>query len=131
MYLLYARSSVPFATVAARINLSAHLLRATHRSGTLPNVASIIHSSVLPLSANEPDTEDGTDKPEDSAQEAEGFAGHPTMTNTTMGDAIPVEDAVAAATVMDGVDEKTKCSEPGGREDEVDRPVYEAASEGE
>ena len=48
-----------------------------------------------------------------------------------MGDAAPVEDAVTAAMVTDGVYEETKGSKPGGGEDEIHRPVNKATSERE
>lgn len=80
--------------------------------------------------AGPPDAKHGRDEPADGRQEREGLVGLPGAAIVAAeAKAAPVEGSAAAA--AEPVHQETKDGEPGGRDDEVDRPVDEAAGEGE
>lgn len=99
--------------------------------GVVRDVALSSHSSILPSPIDEPNSDNCASKPEDSTQETKRFASFPAVAYTAVRDAVPVKDTVTTVVMADGIDKKTESSEPGGRQEEVHWPVYEATSEGE
>lgn len=73
----------------------------------------------LPLLVNEPETNKGADKPEDSRQEGKSFGRLPAIAEATVGNTTPVEDTGAVVS-MKSVDENGENGPPGERQEEID-----------
>ena len=89
------------------------------------------HRSASAAVVHPVDAQDGRDQPADGRQEAECNVGLPLVAAIIAVDvdAGPVKDVAARA--VQPVNEQAECDEPADGQHEVDRPVDEAAGEGE
>lgn len=82
------------------------------------------------MAADPVDAEQRGDEPQDGAEEGKGLIGLPGgAVVVTEADVAPVEGG--AAGVAEPVDDEAESDEPADGDDEVGRPVDEAAAEGE